>query len=133
MDLIFPDNGGVYWLQYGVSNGVKYHLRTNSFVIGLTDTISDYDECSLPGYAAITVTAGDFTLTGVTEHLATVQAAPISFTCTSESVTVYGYYITDTSDTYLLGSATFDTSQTLSEGSPIYVNPIIGQTSELST
>jgi hypothetical protein len=133
MDIIYPDNELVYLSLNGVgANGVYYHLRANSYTPTLSDTLSNYTEVNLVGYAAINIPLASWNITQVANHQAIVQAPAISFTCTTGSATVYGYYVTDYSNTYLLLTTNVSTPYTLTATTPVVITPILGSYSEYS-
>jgi hypothetical protein len=135
MDQIYPDNGLVAWLKAMVTPSVNYHLYTNNHLPGLSDTISTYTEAAWSGYAAISVADTAFTFTQVTAHVGAVQAPNISFTNTSGSAqSVYGYFVTDSTNTYLLAAAQFDGAPiSIPNGNAQAVTPLFANYSALTS
>lgn len=117
MNVIHPDQSLVNILERIVSADSKYRLFTNNVTLNQATVLADFTEQgSGDGYAAITVAAADYTLSGVTGHNGSLVAPDISFTpSTGTGWDIYGYYETDTAGTKLLKAAKFD-------GGPIHVN-----------
>ncbi len=63
--------------------------------------LGDLTECDFAGYAAVNVTG--WTAPSVAAHVATMTAAPKTFTrsSTGASQNIYGYYVTDSGSTVL--------------------------------
>jgi hypothetical protein len=84
------------------------HLFKNNITPASTMVLSDYTEATFTGYAAVTLSSANWTVTagGPT----TVEyTSGVSFTCsgtTSESV--YGFYLTDALSSALMWSERFD-------------------------
>lgn len=135
MDLLFPDDGLVMQLTRILTATVKYHLYTNNYTPDLAATLSSVTEASWTGYAAVSLTDSNYTITGVTAHNGYAIAAPISFSNTSgSSQNAYGYYVTDSSATKLLAIARFDSAPlSIANGSSAQVVPVWGDFSQLSS
>lgn len=104
-----------------VGSSVNYHLYTNNVTPTLATVLGDFTEAAWAGYAEINVPVADFTLTGVSAHIGSITALPIAFlNGTVSPVTVYGYYITDSTDTFLVGCARFD-------GAPVSIASLASQ------
>ncbi len=130
MQQVLPDSGLVDFLLRVANGDLHYHLFSNNVSITKSTVLGGLTEVSGPsGYATILVAAGDFSLTGVTGHIGSIQGAPISWTLGADASHVYGYYITDTGNTKLLGAANFDTPYDLAAGAVIPVVPILGDSS----
>lgn len=131
MQQILPDAGLTEFLLRFTRDDLHYHLFSNNYTIVKGTTLGDLTELSGPsGYAVLTVVEADFTTAGVTGHIGSIQGAPISWTLGAYSITVYGYYITDTANAKLLGAANFDTPYNLASfGATIPVVPIFGDSS----
>ena len=108
MDQIHPDVSLIPILERIVADDFRYHLFENNVVPDRDTELADLTEVGSGGYASIVVAAADFTLSGVTGHLGSLAAAPISWTPSGTDWTIYGYYITDSANTLLLGVARFD-------------------------
>lgn len=79
--------------------GIKLRLFSNNHVPSNADTIASYTEATFAGYLAISLAdPGASTVTG---HVASATFAAATFTCTSGSQNVYGWYLTDTAGTKL--------------------------------
>lgn len=104
MPLVAPDEGEILLLQYIVNMTAAtdpvLHLYNNTdLTVDEAVTIGDITEASATGYAAITLTGGSWTTTqsvGVT----TAEYSEQTFAFTT-GASLYGYYVTDTSDNLL--------------------------------
>lgn len=104
MPLVAPDEGEILLLQYIVNMTAAtdpvLHLYNNTdLTVDEAVTIGDITEASAAGYAAITLTGGSWTTTqsvGVT----TAEYSEQTFAFTT-GASLYGYYVTDTSDNLL--------------------------------
>lgn len=104
MTLNFPYIGDKWVLQSSLgANNTKLRLFTNNVTPAKTDLASTYTECSASGYSAITLSSGSWTYTTQGNE---ADYPTQTFNLTS-SVTVYGYYVTDTGGTTLLFSEAF--------------------------
>lgn len=84
------------------TTALKVHLFVNNITPAVGDVLGSYTEASFTGYAAQSlVTWGTIT---VGSHIATMTAAANTFTRTATGTvqTVYGYYVTDNTNTVLL-------------------------------
>ena len=109
MDLIYVDAGLLTQLSAVLSTDKKYHLFTNNAMPGPATVLADLTEASFPGYASVTVTSGGWTSSGVSGHVGYKIAPAITFTNSSgSSVSVYGFFVTDSTGTILLAAARFD-------------------------
>lgn len=80
----------------------KLRLFSNNVTPTTSDTPSTYTESSFSGYSAVTLSG--WSAASVSAHVATSTATPITFTITSGSATVYGWYITNSAGTRLLAA-----------------------------
>lgn len=115
MTLIVVNQGEEAILTDGVT-GIAYDLRlyTNDVTAGLTPseidelTEADFDEATFTGYAAASVSTGDWTITQAdpTEAVNVTQ----SFTSTADQApeAIRGYWLTRTSDGALIWFEAFD-------------------------
>lgn len=133
MQQIYPDNGLVWMLQQvvqGTSSNFNLHLFTNNIVPSLADTVGTYTD---PGHSFNSPTqlgAGDFPSSGVAAHQGYITGPPVVFTnTTGSSQTVYGYFVTDPTNTYVFASAAFDTPVVVPNGGSIPVIPVLGDSS----
>ena len=132
MNQIYPDAGLVQWLQRMAVGNFHFHLFVNNLVPNKTTLLAGLTEAAWAGYAAITVNAADFALTGVAGHVGTILAAPIAFTNGSAgSQSAYGYYVTDTADAILFAVALFDAAPVAKiVGDSWIITPVIGDFSQ---
>lgn len=119
MNQVYPDVALVNNMKRIVAADVHYHLYTNNYAVDRATTLGSLTEMTGgTGYATRLVLGADFTLSGVTSHLGNLSAPDISWVDTGGvGWDVYGYYVTDTTDTFLLACGTFD-------GGPIHVTAI---------
>lgn len=103
MPLVAPDEGEILLLQYIVNmvapGAPVLHLYKNQPTIDDNVTRAILTEATEAGYAAITLTAAGWTTTqagGVT----TAEYSEQTFNFTT-GASLYGYYVTDTSDNLL--------------------------------
>jgi hypothetical protein len=135
VDLLFPDQGLVYQLQQILTPTVHYHLYTAPTTLPtLSWLVATLTEAAFTGYAAISQAWANFILNGVQAHSGFAIASPITFTNSSGSpVNVYGYYVTDSTDTILLAIAQFDNAPiAIPAGQTLTVIPVWGDFSQLA-
>lgn len=135
MDLLFPDTGLIYLLKKAVGSFLIYDLFINDFTPTLDSQLSDFNRAVWSGYAPINVPIADWTTENVAAHLGTLSAPDIVFFNTSPSnVTVYGYYVKDSTNGILIAAARFDLAPvTIVPGDGLPVTPLLGSYSGLSS
>lgn len=112
----------------------KYKLYSNNVTPDRDTELADLTELSASGYASITLSASDFTLNGVSSHKGFALAATISWVIGADADSVYGYYVTDTTDTILLACGRFDDAPiSLASGATIELTPAMGDNSRFSS
>lgn len=85
----------------------KLHLYTNNETPDKDSVYGDFTEDTADGYAAETMTPASWTIAAVGATAEMKGSYPkVTFTYT-EASTVYGYYITDTAGTCLIGAEKF--------------------------
>jgi hypothetical protein len=118
-DTLYVNDDGIQdilntWL--GLSGAARYQLIQtgkvrlfrNNVTVSKATVFANLTEVTsglVPGYAPITLSGASWGTTSVTSHLASsIAAAAFTFTCTGggTSTLVYGGYITDSTNTYLL-------------------------------
>lgn len=105
MALVVPDEGERRLLNYIVNKvsptNLILHLYTNSVSLsGESFTTASFTEASASGYAAVTLTGANWTVSTTTGVSSAVYNTSITFTF-GVGQSVYGYYVTDTSDNIL--------------------------------
>jgi hypothetical protein len=80
---------------------VTYHLYGNNWLPQQSDTLADYVELTLTGYAPVAVPAQSWTVTQDTLGGAVATAAAILWSIT-QAGPVYGYYVTDPANSVVL-------------------------------
>lgn len=137
MHQIHPDASLIPLCKRLVYQDVHYHLFSNNITPDADTELADLTEYSSgTGYAVQTVAAADFASEGVAAHIGTLMASPIAWTITPDAgnPNCYGYYATDTTDTYLLACGRFDDAPVvLTSGGVISVTPIFASQSRFTS
>lgn len=105
MALVVSDEGERRLLSYIVNKAAPtnlvLHLYVNNVSLsGETFTAASFTEASASGYASVTLTGSNWTISTTTGVSSAVYNTSITFTF-SVGQSVYGYYITDTSNNIL--------------------------------
>jgi len=110
MPLVVPNSGERLLLSYLVNNAVpsnlKLHLYVNDYIPDEGSTLANFTECAAAGYAPITLTGANWTITTDTNGVTTASYPEVTFTITS-GTTIYGYYVTDNTDTQVVWAERF--------------------------
>lgn len=126
MGTVFANVGNSYNLKVmlGINSYANpvLHLFSNNYTPTTTDTVSNYTEVSATGYSSQSLSPGNWTVSLIS-GVEVASYITLSFTLGS-SATIYGYYLTDSTNTVLVGAEQFS-------GSP-YVYPSIGGTLNIS-
>lgn len=135
MDQIYPDNGLVYMLKSVVYPTVNFRLFVNNLTPGLGNVPSDFTEAAWSGYSAQSVAEASWTFSQVTSHVGSLQAPNVSFANTSgSSQNAYGYFVTDSTNTYVIFCARFDAAPlVIPNGGALPVTPIVSNYSALAS
>jgi hypothetical protein len=103
MGVNFQDSG----IQYDITNfttgalaNAKLHLFQHGPTISNATVLSALTEATFAGYAAVAMSG--WSASTVTDHVASSTANPCTFTLTSGSQAIGGWYVTDSTSTYLL-------------------------------
>lgn len=128
MALLVPTVGENKLIEFALGKSTPgdqiLHLYVNNYTPVDGDTSASYTEMSTLGYAAKTLTKGSWT---VAQNAGVAQAtyADQTFTFTAgTAVTVYGYYVTDTTTGTLLWAEKFGTALTVQyAGDQIIISP----------
>lgn len=119
---VYPDAGLVELLLRLTDANVVYRLFANNVTPDRSTTLGSFTECSFSGYAAVTLTRSDFSLTGVVAHVGGIQALPVAFLNSSgTNQSAYGYYVTDSGNTILLKAARFDSAPVVKADTESYM------------
>lgn len=121
MAFVLGNDGAVlllgYALNYSAATNVRVHLYTNDFDPDVDSELADYEESEADGYAAQSLTGTTWVI-----ELGDPQGADASYPertfALEEAETVYGYFVTDSTDALYLGAERF-------EGGP-FVVPMAG-------
>jgi hypothetical protein len=135
MHLLFPDEGLWTLITRYASPELHYRLFVNNLLPTLDTVLADLVEATFTGYAMVVVFPGSFAAGSILSHQASLIAPAIGFPnndATPQSA--YGYYITDETDTVLLGVALFDGAPlTKNPGDGFVVVPILGDFSKYAS
>ena len=102
---IYPNNGLIYQLQQIVAQSPIMGLFTNNYTVVDTTLFSNLTEAVFTGYGRVTLTAGSWISAGVAGGIGTIVYPTVTFTnSTGVSQTVYGYFVLDSTTTYLLAA-----------------------------
>lgn len=136
MALVVPDVGETVLLDRllkltNVTDNYLLHLYKNNYSPISTSTLSSFTEADFTNYAAVTLTRSSWassTLNGSNKGESTYSAQ--SWTCGVTTNTVYGYYVTDSTNTNLLWAEQFGIARTLAQNDILSVTPVFTLSSE---
>jgi hypothetical protein len=98
MAIVLPDQGESMILEMAVGKtavqNLILRLYTSNTTPAETDTESTYTETTFTGYSAITLTAGNWSVTGTAPSSAGYAQQTFTSSAGSQNVNVYGYYFT---------------------------------------
>lgn len=123
MHQIHPDEG-LNWQNLAIAAAsLKYRLFTNNLTLGPGTVYSDFTEASGGGgYAPITLDESDFGVASLAAHIGTILGADVTFAVSSGTQSIYGYYVTDLSNTKVIACGKFsDAPRTLDASNPIVI------------
>jgi hypothetical protein len=85
-----------------VPAGFNMHLYTNNLTPTTSTVLADFTEATFTGYTSVAVSV----VTGplVFGHYASVIFSPAGFTISAGTQNIYGWYLTDDTDTILIAS-----------------------------
>lgn len=123
-----------------VATGFKLKLFKNNVIVSRATVLGDLTEATFGGYTAggigllvgtwAAATAGSGSGIALSEK-ASIAYAQQSWTWSSGSETIYGFYITDNGGTVLIGVENFSASKLMSaSGDSIKITPILTLSSE---
>ena len=111
MALVLPNAGEVVLMNYilnkAAPSDVRIHLYTNNITPAEDTVLIDLTEATESGYAPIALPNAGWTVSTASD-ITTGVHSQVTFSFT-ENATLYGYYITDSTDTNLLWLESFDT------------------------
>lgn len=131
MVLLVVNNGEETALEYltGRVTTVRdlvYRLFANNITPAETDTAATYTEAAGGGYAAITLTGANWTITPGAPTQASYAQQTWTFTGPlTTNPTVYGYYVTRVTDLDLILAETFTPFTPANNGDQILLTPRI--------
>lgn len=102
--LIIPTTAEEHFLDLLTAVGYTLKLYTNDVTTGLTAaqkkalTAASFTEATFAGYAAKTLTGGSWTTTQADPSIATYAQQTFTRSSTGAAQTIYGYFVTRTSD-----------------------------------
>lgn len=130
MTLLIPNASEVKLLEFALGFSTPGNqllkLFVNNVIPGDTDTAATYTEMSTLGYAAKTLTKGSWSIVP-SSNVGTASYAQQTWTFTAgTAVTVYGYFVTDSTTGVLLWAETFTTPKVAQySGDQILITPQI--------
>jgi len=119
MSAVFADEGcaellGVMLNKVSQGN-VKLKLFVNNYTPLKSTVLADLTECTLTGYAALTLTGSSWTIT-TASNVSVASYAAQTFTFSASGQTIYGYYFTNNGSTKLLWAERLGTSYAVPSG-----------------
>jgi hypothetical protein len=134
MNQIYPDDALKRLLEIVTSEDLRYHLFTNNLVVGPTTVLTDFVEQVGNGYAVVTVHPQDWLVPTVTSHVGVRTAAAISFVPVGAAWNVYGFYVTDATNAFLMWAGRFDGAPIVQAiADPLVMVPIVGDLSKFTS
>lgn len=130
MALMVPNNGEVLVLSYLVNKSTPenlvYRYFTNNITPSETDTAGSYTEASGGGYAAMTLTGNNWTVTAGAPSVASHAQQTTTFTgALTGNPTIYGYFVTRASTGDLVLAETFSSFTPANNGDVLRLTPQI--------
>lgn len=134
MALIVPNASEILLLRFALGDAAPHvnstlRLFVNNYTPVPASVAANFTEMSTQGYAAITLTNTNWTVTNIDPEAEAVQAQQtFTFNGTGGDTNVYGYYLTDNTAGELLWAERFPTAPILvpaSFGGQIRVTPRI--------
>lgn len=129
MALLVPNRGEQTALEYLVNKvttpeNLVYRLFATNVTPAETDTAGTYTEAAGGGYAAITMTGANWTITGGAPSSADYAQQTYTFTgALTTNATIYGYYVTRASTGDLVLAETFTSFTPANNGDNIKLTP----------
>lgn len=119
-NVVYPDAGLIQILTNIVAPDFHLHLFSNNATPSDSSVLGDFTESVFTGYAVKTLSHGTWVSLGVSSHIGTFAYPTVVFSNTSgAAATVYGFFMTDTTNTILISAGLFD-------GSPITIPATTG-------
>lgn len=117
--------------QASGGNNLTLKLFTNNYTPLTTSVAGDFTEAAGGGYAAITLTAGSWTVsTSSTPRQASYAEQTFTFTgALTGNATIYGYFIVDADGVLVYAEKAAGTLQPTTNGETYKVTPVITLTS----
>lgn len=110
MALLVPDVGERELLSRALNKSIpddcKLHLYINNKTPAEGDVVADYTASTGSGYAPITLTGSNWTVT-TAAGTTTASYPQVTFTYTGAEPNIYGYYVTNATGTTLLWAERF--------------------------
>jgi hypothetical protein len=135
MPQVFPDDGLNQWLDRMIVGNLLFGLFTNNVTITRSTTWASaaLTEASWAGYSRVTVNSG--WVVSVVGHLGFAIGTPIAFANSSGStVSPYGYFVLDSTGTWLMAAAQFDGAPVaIADGDSYVMVPSLGDLSKALT
>lgn len=130
MALLVPNTGEVIALSLLVNKtapeDLVYRLFATNVTPSETDTAATFTEATGGGYAAITLTGANWTVTGGAPTTASYAQQTYTFTgALTTNATVYGYFVTQATSGTLVLAETFTSFTPATNGDNIKLTPQI--------
>jgi hypothetical protein len=130
MTILVPNTGEVIALSLLVNKtapeNLVYRLFATNVTPAETDTAGSYTEAAGGGYAAITTTGANWTVTGGAPSTAAYAQQTYTFTGPlTTNATIYGYYVTQATSGTLVLAETFTSFTPAANGDNIKLTPQI--------
>lgn len=133
MSLLVPNNGEgdalAAFVNKSVLSDLVLRLFTNNITPAETDTAASYTEATWTGYAAVTLTGANWTITEGAPSQAAYPQQALTSTAGSQNQNCYGYYLTRSAGGRIALAERFTDGpyQIVNNGDQIKVTPQITQ------
>ncbi len=111
-NVVYPSNGLITVLQALANTNMNIRIFTNNYTPVDASVKTSFTEATFAGYSAnfpLTLTGANWVSLGVSGGVGTLAYPTITVTNSSAgTVTVYGWYILDSTNTYVIAAGLFD-------------------------
>jgi hypothetical protein len=119
MSFTVVDLGNEFFLKGALgkqTNGnLHWHLYSNNHTPAVSDTLGSYTEVTGSGYSVQSTAPSGWTVS-TTSDVTTAVAGDVTFTFSGAIATIWGYFVTDSTDATLLAAEKFTSSQSIGSG-----------------
>lgn len=131
MNMVIPDEGKLKWIDWMLPDDgtnqedFEVSLYTNNYTPVAGSTLSDFNEATFTGYAAVPLLRSDFLAPYLVANVAFTDSAIIpAFACTAGSPqTCYGWYMICTSTNKVVAAQRFNTARVMGPGATEDLDP----------